>query len=440
MKGWRDALFGFLSGRRALFQQSLRQAIPDLDRLLAHPAETLGHGDIPIGPERNYVWPTLLTLLFVVPLWVWVSVARTLRLPAPGLGPLVLGLVATAPLVIVAFLFLVRLFRGGPCVLSRAGVAFRLRRKTVFCPWALFDTPGRPVPLITVQRPPDVLAVLPLQSLRCVRVALPVCPRAVPLVEARKGDRVVARGTRASTRQFQFRSDHEADLRGFAVSADELAGLLLHLGRALGPGTTGQESEVMSRASPAATRDEEGWITVCLTRVAFPRLCCDCGVATAGTQAFVGHMPFLHQVAQGQVDLRLPIPVCAACQAANKRRFRKTFWRTYLVVFVLGAVGGFLGGGALASAAGNTFLAGGIVGSFLVGLVSLFVGWFVGRAVAQKAAMPAQLEGFSPKKGTVAIRFRRREYADQVLAANDGSALKQASDAGPPDEPRLMTC
>jgi hypothetical protein len=119
MKAPRGSLFGFLTGRRALFQQSLRQAIPDLDRLLAHPAETLGHGDITIGPERNYLWPTLLTLLLVIPLWVCGLVAITLRLAAPGLGPLAWGLVATAPLVIVIFLLLVRLFRGGPCVLSR---------------------------------------------------------------------------------------------------------------------------------------------------------------------------------------------------------------------------------------------------------------------------------------------------------------------------------
>jgi hypothetical protein len=258
MKALRDSLFGFLTGRRALFQQSLRQAIPDLDRLLAHPAETLGHGDITIESERNYLWPTLLTLLLVIPLWVAGLVAITLRLPAPGLGPLALGLVGTAPLVIVTFLLLVRLFRGGPCVLSKDGVAFKLGRKTVCCPWTLFNTPGRPVPMIVVQRPPDVLAVLPLQSQRCVRVALPLCPQAVSLVEARRDDAIVPQGARAGTWQFQFRSAHEAELRGFAVSADELAGLLLHLGRALGPGTKSPESEVGSQATPAALMDKDG--------------------------------------------------------------------------------------------------------------------------------------------------------------------------------------
>src|SRR6516162_5955670 len=124
MKPLRDSLFGFLTGRRALFQQSLRQAIPDLDRLLAHPAETLVQSDITIGPERNYLWPTLLTLLLVIPLWVGGLVAITLRLPAPGVGLLIWALVATAPFVIVSFLLLASLFRGGPCVLSKTGVAF----------------------------------------------------------------------------------------------------------------------------------------------------------------------------------------------------------------------------------------------------------------------------------------------------------------------------
>jgi hypothetical protein len=414
------ALFSFLTGRRALFQQSLQQAIPDLDRFLADPAETLARGDITIGPERNYLWPTLLTLLLVIPLWILAVVTIIAGLPAPGLGLLIWALVATAPLVIASFLLLAKWFRGGPCVLSKTGVAFKLRRKTVFCPWALFDTPGRPVPLTMTQRPPDVLAVLPLQSQRCVSALLPISPKAVSLVEARKDDVVVGQGTEASTWQFKFASAHEAEVRGFVVVADELGGLLLHLGRALGPGTRSQESETGSGASLAVTMDEKGWLTVSISRITFPPVCCDCGVATASTQAFRGYMPFLHQLARGQVDLTLPIPVCGACQIAGKRRFRKAFWKAYLMVFVIGVIGGFSTGGIIAIAIGKFFLAGGFIGLFLGGLVSLFIGWFVGRGAAQKVALPVQLEHFLPNKGTVAIRFRRPEYAEQVLAASGG--------------------
>jgi hypothetical protein len=147
-------------------------------------------------------------------------------------------------------------------------------------------------------------------------------------------------------------------------------------------------------------------------------------------------MPFLRQLAQGQVDLRLPVPVCNACQIANKRRFRRVFWKTYLMVFGLGVVVGFAAGGILAIAAGTFLLAGGAAGSFLSGLASLLIGWFVARGAAHKAAMPALLERFSPKQGTVAIRFRRPEYAEQVLAANGGSTLKRAGDVGALYEPR----
>jgi hypothetical protein len=429
MKAVREALLSFLTGRKALFQQSLPHAIPDLDRLLARPAETLEHSDITIDPERNYLWPTLVTILLVIPLWFVGVVAIILRLQTPGLGPLVWGLVATAPLVIASFLLLVRLFRGGPCVLSKTGVAFQLRRKTVFCPWALFDTPGRPLPMIMVQRPPDVLAVLPVQSQRCVLAVLPLRHEAVSLVEARKDDVVVAQGTQANTWQFKFRSAHEAELRGFAVSADALGGLLLHLGRALGAGVRSQEPGVASPASPAATRDKNGWITVSLTRATFPPVCCACGAATANTQVFRGHMPFLHQLAQGQVDLSLPIPVCDGCQSASKRRFRKALWIASMG-FVLGVVGGFAVGSLIVIAVGGYFLVGGFLGGFLGGVVSLFIGWFVGGGAAQ-IAPPAQLERFLPKKGTVAILFGRPEYAEQVLAANDGSTLKKASDDGP---------
>jgi hypothetical protein len=229
---------------------------------------------------------------------------------------------------------------------------------------------------------------------------------------------VVAQGTEAGTWQFKFRSAQEAELRGFVVAADELGGLLLHLGRALGPGTRSPKSEVGSGASLAATMDEKEWLTVSISRVAFPAVCCACGVATASTQVFRGYMPFLHQLARGQVDLTIPIPVCNACQVANKRRFRKAFWKAYLVVFVIGAIGGFAIAGIIAIVSGKFFLAGGFIGLFLGGLVSLFIGWFVARGAAQKAALPAQLERFLPGKGTVAIRFRRPEYAEQVLAAN----------------------
>jgi hypothetical protein len=182
--------------------------------------------------------------------------------------------------------------------------------------------------------------------------------------------------------------------------------------------------------------DKDGWITVSLTRVTFPSMCCDCGATTTSVQAFRGYMPFLHQLSQGQVDLRLPIPVCDVCQIAIKRRLRKAFCMAYLMVFGLGVVVGFSLGGILASVAGAFFVAGGFAGSFLGGLVSLFIGWFVGRRAAQNAAMPAQVERFLPKNGTVAIRFRRPEYAEQVVAANGGSPLKRASDVVPLYEPR----
>jgi hypothetical protein len=415
------AMFSFLTGRKALFQQSLQEAIPDLDRLLADPAEALEHGDITIGPEKNYLWPTLLTLLVVIPLWIGTVVTTILRLPAPGLGTLIWGLVATAPLVIVSFFLLAKWFRGGPCVLSKTGAAFTLRRNTVFCPWALFDTPGRPVPMIMVQRPPDLLAVLPLQSQRCVMAVLPVSPHAVPLAEARRDDVVVAQGTEAGTWQFKFRSAHEAELRGFVVAADELGGLLLHLGRALGPATRIQEPEVASEASLTATMDEKGWLTVTISRVTFPPVCCDCGIATASTQAFRGYMPFLHQLTRGQVDLTLPVPVCAACQIAGKRRFRKAFWKAYMIAFAIGLVAGFSTGGIVAITMGKPFLAGGLIFLFLGGLTSLFIGWFVGRGAAEKAALPVQLKRFLPNRGTIAIRFRKQEYAEQVLAVNGGS-------------------
>ena len=433
MKALLGAFVSFLTGKSVLFQKSLQQAVPDLQRLLSEPVRTLECGDITIGPEGNCLFSILLTLVTVFPLWVVSAFASSLLCPAVKQGPLVWSLFEV-PLVMFSFLLIQRLSRGHPCILTKTGVQFQSTRETVFCPWALFNAPGQPTPVIAVRRLPGVLRLLPWQSQRCVSVLLPICPQAVSSVESRQHDMVTAQGTEVRARQFKLKSDHEAELRGFVVSAEVLGGLLLHLGRALaGPASGGVVSGKVTtdnsqlathysrekQVSPAATRDKNGWITVSITRVSFPSLCCDCGALTTTTQAFRGEMPFLHQLVKGQVSLWLRIPVCDACQHANQRQSRKAFWKRFLFIFGANGVGGGLLLGTMIGIRSPWRLdpVPPIICAIFVGLASLPFALLRGRRASGKVS-PVSLQRFMYKEGTVALRFRRPAYAEHVLAVN----------------------
>ena len=60
MKALPGAFVSFLTGKNVLFQKSLQQAVPDLQRLLTEPVRTLECGDITIGPEGNCLFSILL--------------------------------------------------------------------------------------------------------------------------------------------------------------------------------------------------------------------------------------------------------------------------------------------------------------------------------------------------------------------------------------------
>jgi hypothetical protein len=120
------------------------------------------------------------------------------------------------------------------CVLDAAGVRFvEDGGREVFCPWALFSAPGPP-------------AYRTDGHGRRFAAELPVQPAAAPLVEAREGGRVVARGLGVKTWQFRFLSPRAVLLTGFyQPDWQVLSGLLLLLGR-----NRGREGE--SGAAPSA--------------------------------------------------------------------------------------------------------------------------------------------------------------------------------------------
>jgi hypothetical protein len=414
-----------------LSQKPLRRAVPDLDHLLADPADYFRYQEVTIGPWRRWAGGIGLGIL----LWLGLMAISGIILGLTGGNPAgPVGQFRYAVLVIVlppvCLLLGMYWMRGGSCVLNAAGARLLHGGIEVFCPWSLFSAPGQPI-------------IHPIDGRN--QFELPVTAAAVPLVEARGHDLIIAQGMAIKTRQLHFRSPQEVSLRSlYRVKPDELAWLLLQLGRSLGCSTSAlkewpaqghyqghvqsyqpAEDLAVGQIAPAlpAVREKDGWITVSLTRLGFPPWCCNCGAPTTSTQAFRAFTPFLRLGRflniEGAEHVWVHVPVCKACQDGTRRRYRKAFWRTFLLVVGIGAGGGFLAGTLLALVHGDPKLFPLIPGvfSFLAGSASLFFAWFLAIWAAGKGSAPVQVQRYLPDKGTASLRFRRTEYAEQILHA-----------------------
>jgi hypothetical protein len=114
--------------------------------------------------------------------------------------------------------------RGGSLTLTKEGAQLTRRRKTVFCPWALFDVPGAPA------------------KLDKRTVAIPVNPSAIADVKLLVNEMEIGNGRDGRTSQFRFRLDSsprlanngglpEAALRdNYRARIDEVAALLFVIG------------------------------------------------------------------------------------------------------------------------------------------------------------------------------------------------------------------
>lgn len=378
--------------------QPLSRFLPDLEDLLHDPRAYLAQGPVTIGPRQMYGLAFLFGIAGGAFLLSCVLVGR-------GDGErlaLGIGLLAGANVWLCWSLWM----RGHSLVLHPDGIEVKYRETTVWCPWAVFNVDGH--------------AFVPDGDSPRVGLTLPVAPEAMPFVELRREDTPITHGAQVRARQWQFASSDTVVLPArYEVMAGELGELLLQLGRRLGrqlpkgaPPPEAYDSQHLDEL-PAAP-NAAGWITVHLTRLAFPPHCCDCGAWTHRTLNFriASHWDKLTSVhvQEGQ-PLELPIPVCATCQQRIRDRQHRGGLRGMRVGALLGC--GLAGLLALSEGWRDASLL------LVLGLAALAIGGLVGFLLGTLASrrLPAELGDYSPARGTLALRFRHPEYATLVLTA-----------------------
>lgn len=404
-------------------QKPLARAVPELQELMADPARVLAEGPVVIGPMRRYGSKLAFGTLLVCIGYVLVGLVRGLlsELQAPRRGGHLSETIALAGGILVpviAWLVVRAVFRGATCVLSATGVELRRHQATIWCPWALFNTSGQPL-------------VFEYHSIaKLDQFVLPVRASAVSLVELRVGELVTARGKDIRTRLLRFRSGSEVEFGLlYEVAGAELGKLLLALGRAFGhssPAEPDDHTAVLVEDDLQIREEAGNWVTVPLTRIAFPPLCCDCGDRTSARKEFPAYPPLFRI---GRLTLTsadpawIHVPYCVPCRKANRRRYRKLFGRgvaTGLALGILAAVPtcSLLGGNAPAMMMCSCIW---LAPGFLLGVL-------LGRSAGRRVSSPVELKDYSPRRRTVAIRFRWREYADEMLTAmNSGASKVRAS-------------
>jgi hypothetical protein len=384
--------------------QSLAQFLPDLDDFLYDPRGHLQTSPVVIGPRRMYA----LAALFALP-----GIAFLVSCAVAGKGDgerlaLGIGLLVGSSV----WLGWSLMMRGHVLVLHPDGIEVKYRDTEVWCPWALFNVEGEPF--------------VPEGDSPRTGLTLPVAPEAVPFVELRRQGATVAFGAEVRGRQWLFNAGDEVVLPArYEVAAGDLGQLLLQLGRRLGRelprGAPPHAAEMgASLDEVRLTPDRHGWLTVPLTRLAFPPVCCDCGERTDATLPLAVEATgdrLLGLLVQQVRPLELGVPVCPACQA----RLRHNLHRGGVRGMAAGAVV-LLGMGALVGLQGGADAA----TIFALGLGCAAVGGIVGFLLGTSASRrpPAELCRYSPSRGTVAVRFRNPEYTTLVLETMQAKARR----------------
>jgi hypothetical protein len=410
----------------------LRRIVPEIDELLADPATLLTREPVCIGKLK-------------VPVIMYV------------LGALVIGLLGYAAwraadpgdrrwwaivFILPAFVFVLVYFSlpgRRSMVLRKDGIEIEHGDTVVWCPWSLFAVDGRAI-------------VTDLTEMYRT-IVLPVSPAAVSLVELRRNGVAVARGQHIKAKQLHFLSDADVEMKSrYEVHPQELGDLLLQLGNILGrkapsaasatetaitaaEGPKNQAAEIaITASSPSAIAaspllsspadstsappladhsattavsvGRNGWVTIALTRLQFPRLCCKCGGRATVDYEFeiapyvIWPLRFLARYSYER--LKLTLPWCSSCRTQQK----KYFWMCCLG----GLCAGWTITGLLVVALGlGQYIELELCLLFFLSFVGIGIGSWFGRIE------PFQAKYWQANR-TVALRFPSAFFTERLIA------------------------
>jgi hypothetical protein len=165
-----------------------------------------------------------------------------------------------------------------------------------------------------------------------------------------------------------------------------------------------------------AQPDEEGWITLNVADLLFPPWCCDCGAPTLCLQPFRVH----HTT--GFALIR--VPVCETCQNAFRQKYRRAFWKPFLLVLFVVAIFGFALGTvpSLTGRDPKSFPILPILCALGAAMVSFPLVWIVIRRRALRVAPPPVQFRRYVRNMNATFRFRRPEYATDVVTFLEAAA------------------
>ena len=397
--------------------RSLHEVIPRIDELLADPAAYLVQEEVRIRRDPvSWLWfviPSIMVALTVP------AALQTRTWDAEAWLALVLWMVAVCLVyeVVGYWAWPVRV----EIILSASGIAIHHGRRTIRAGWALFATTGAAVAGSVNFGNGKVITV-------------PVNPAAVPDVELFLDDQSVATGRDVQSRVFRVFSEGEIQLTNwFEVNPTELGTLFLMLGNAIArpedvtaPVDTAIQAArsadaitaVPGASSPAAALpgvgarwqavgiDRAGWLRVPLTRLVFPRICCNCCRPTGNVQSYPmspvapGWFGLLTRFTNVRDMLHLQIPWCGACFHQHCQSSRA------------GGFYGALGGGALGLILG--VLIGEPILQFSIALMGGVAGMLLGAFVGDRPPFEAK---HLVKEQKVAFRFANPAFAHELMEA-----------------------
>lgn len=405
-------LLASLDGRRA----SLSAVVPRFDEFRARPRQYLAKTPIEIGPAS--VWGMAFLLGFFVMILVGpvVTLPVSYLLGATGVKNEDARNAVLIPMLFVDYFLSVCLARwltgGAKLVLREQGVEIHDGWSAVCCPWPLFWASG--------------VEVVAQQS----HVFLPIDARFVEQIEKRRWGKVVKRGAGVKNQHFRVFSNQQATMGdAFEVDIRELVGWLQALARdtsspvAAAPPemaesiTTHAGSVVIhaGESSPAPASvpkpNRRGWVTVPVTQLVFPPLCCSCGSSTGSFREFDAHV--------GSIDLgrfiplessqflRFQVPCCQNCERVRLERYRTVRNRGMLT-------GGLVG---VLVTAGLTAWNQNIISLGIVFVIlGIVIGRWLGHGFGSERHPPVRARRLSVEGGSVEVWFREPSFADAYFA------------------------